>query len=271
MKSLWRRLSWLAIAGALVAVGVWAADEDAAVPEGDVASAPAEAVGRAQEPIDMVELTLQRDKLRGRLLFENDESLNVEPVGGGAIGYRKENVVGIRRFTVPAIDYYVEVGTFHRQQAWKVDDAPTMFVKARQAYQKAQALADSEGSRARMDTLLEAVTTERQQWQHEMLQKEQLARARYETELARLKRDLTQGELTTVANHTEAILELQTAVRELGRDLHNLTRRIVSNESFLDLKRSHERLERDVDRLEDRLRDPRPDDGRPDDGQGHGH
>jgi len=269
MKSVWRRLSWLAIAGALVALGVWAAVEDAAAQEANVASAPAEAVGRAQEPIDMVELTLQRDKMRGRLLFENDESLNLEPMGGGAIGYRKENVVGIRRFKVPAIDYYVEVGTFCRQQAWQVKDAPAMFIKARQAYQKAQALADSEQSRATADALLEAVTAERQQWQREMLQKEQLEKARYETELARLKRDLTQGELTTVANHTEAILELQTSVRELRRDLHHLTRRIVSNKSFLDLKRSHERLERDVDRLEDRLREPRPDDDRPDHRPGH--
>ncbi len=230
-----------------------------------------------RDTVRMMELTLDSRRVKGRLVRETEETIRIESLGGGAIGYRKENIREVRRYSIPAADYYAMLGEHYQQKAWELEEAPTLFVKARQAYRKALESAE-EDRRARFRRRLEALSEERKEWQEEALRRQRVEKAAQEAELARIEKELAEEKLATVRRHEEVIRGLQSTMREVGRqveelyyltdalergllnledDVEDLERRdsaFITSRIFVDLRSSHKRLERKVDRLERKLR-----------------
>lgn len=289
MNAIRRGTVCLTLSLMLCAAGPLAADEGAAPapaePGGANAVTEAAEAGRAdaaeadaelEGPVQMVMLTLGNRVLRGRLVFEDGELIKVEPVGGGVTGYRKDSVSEIRRFTMTWRAYYEQRGDYHRERVWKTEDPPAELIKARQGYQQALAYSTGEGESARLRAKLAAVAADRDEWQRELVRKEEVARARHKTELAKLEKELTQEKLLALQRQDREIRDLAVALRETqeqsryllglieGLDrkvedlddevdrLRHLDRTFIRNTIFLDLKRSHVQLERDVRRLERR-------------------
>lgn len=269
----------------LLAPGLAAVDGDAAPAPDNPPPArdqPADAGGVESDApaaeldggVQMVELVFDGRKVRGRIVLETDELMRIESVGGGIIGYGKDDRTQIRRFSIGRCAYYEEQGDYFRERAWKVEDAPTEFVKARQAYQQALAHAEVEEDRVRLEARLAGVASDRDEWQKEVMRKAEIDKARQEAELVRLEQELTRQKLTTLRRHENNIQQLRTTQAEMeqqmGRiivlledldrkfedledDVHRLRyldRTFITQTVFLDLKRSHVELERQVGRLE---------------------
>ena len=221
----------------------------------------------------MVEVSLDGKKLAGRLISEDDQQVRVEPFGAGVIGYRKANLAGVRRFTLSRGSYYEQYGDYYRDHAWKAEDAPGEFINARLAYEKAYVYAESSESRARLGAKVQAVSADREEWQREAARKAELEKLHQEAELAKVQRELTAEKLAAFQRQDLIIRDLQIALRDaqqrlgflanaladadrriadIQRDLEGMDRLeavFVTNAVFLDLKREHMALQREVDRL----------------------
>jgi hypothetical protein len=221
----------------------------------------------------MVEVHLEGRTVRGKLLQETDELVRVESIGGGTIGYRREDVKRIVRSEVPATSYHEQVGDHFRERAWEADDAPTMFAKARQAYRRALEHATEEGRRRHLEAKLENLARDRQDWQEDAIMREEVRKAAHEAELARLEKELTEQKLATLRRHEQVIRQMQDTVgslqdetRRLGYAIETMSRRIeeveddidwlarrdrsfITSTVFVQLKSAHRSLERKVDQL----------------------
>ncbi|MHC4592658.1 MAG: hypothetical protein ACYS8L_08195 [Planctomycetota bacterium] len=266
----------------LAAVLLWAAmasvtafaEEEAPPP---AAEAPEAEVAPAEGVVEMVELTLEGRKVRGRVVFEDDELLRVERLGAGVIGYRKELVKEVKRFTMSPEAYLEQIGDHHHAGAWDSEDSPAPFIKARQAYQRALAQSTGTQDRARLSAKLEALAADRVEWQKEALRREEIRQARHETELIKVETEVARQKLDALKRQEEQIQQLWAALRQMeqhrayvlaalddfGRALEDLEEDVdrlrhldriyIRNTVFLDLKRSHMDLRRQVDRLTQRL------------------
>jgi hypothetical protein len=235
----------------------------------DVRSAPADADGAAT--IAMVEVVSERETVRGRILHETEDQIKVESFGNGVIGYRKSDLREIRRFTLPAGSYYEELGDLHLLNAWEADDAAAEFIKARQAYVTAAGRSLQQSDRDQIMTKLDLLAEEREEWQREALRREQLKQAQEQTELTRLQKQIAAEQLAVGRRQEQYIKEIEKAFREmqdqtqrmgdfvrlleqkiedLEDDVDRLDRVYITNQVFLDLRRSHQALEREVRRLE---------------------
>ncbi|MHC4480433.1 MAG: hypothetical protein ACYS1C_05620 [Planctomycetota bacterium] len=247
-----------------------AQEPDAPAPESprEVEAAPTEGV------IQMAELALEGRRVRGRVVSESDVIIRVESPGSGVIGYHKDAVEDLRRFTLSARAYFEGIGDYYQGAAWEADDAPAAFRKARQAYLRALAHGEDEAQKSRLTSKLEAVAADREEWQREAMRREELEKIRHEKDLARLEKELTAERLAAIQRHEQQIEQLWQAVRdldqhrqsvlaaldqmghaieELHEDVDHLRHRdrvFIRSTVFLDLKRAHERLQREVDRLE---------------------
>ncbi len=230
------------------------------------------------DEVQMVELTFPHRKVTGRLLDETDAMVRVETRTGGAIGYSRATIQEIRRFTVPAHEYYERIGDAFRETAWQAADAPDQFSKAWRAYSRAVEVSEEPQAKERLERKLEALTEERREWQREALRRHELRKAAAEADLRQLERELTEEKLATVRRHQRILEQMHEAIRELQeysrhtsnlmenmqrhlaeveRDVDALRRRqynFVSSGVFRDLRDSHHRLERRVARLERELR-----------------
>lgn len=262
----------------LAAVLLWAAmtsitalAEEEAPPA--AAETPEVEVAPAEGTVQMVELTLEGRKVSGRVVFEDDELIRVERLGAGVIGYRKDLVREVNRFTISPEAYLERVGDHHHTAAWDSEDSPALFIKARQAYQRALAQSAGTQNRARLSAKLDAIDADRAEWQKEALRREEIHRARHETELVKLEMEVARQKLAALKRQDEQIQQLWAALREMeqhrayvlaalddfGRAiedleedvdrLRDLDRIYIRNTVFLDLKRSHMDLKRRVDRL----------------------
>lgn len=249
-----------------------------AAPQEEVPAVEADAeaeweVGARSEAIPMAEVLLDKETVRGRVLLETDDVLRLSSFGKGVIGLRIGAAREIRRFDLPPAVYFEEMGDFHQQRAWSVDDGATEFVKARQAYMNARRHARGQAERLRIQERLDHLAAERLEWQEEALRREELRRAQEQTELIRVQKKIAEEQLEAGRRHERYIEDLVRAVADLdGRldrvsivlealsddmedledDVSTLSRRdrsYVSVQVFQDLKRSHDSLSRDVDRL----------------------
>ena len=218
--------------------------------------------------IGMVELPLEGKKVVGRVIFEDEQTIRVEPFGAGVIGYRKDVMGAIRRFTLSREAYYAEYGDYYHDRAWSVEDALAEFNKARQAYGKALAYAASDEERARLKTKLDSVLADQDAWQTEAIRKADVEKARQQAELVKLERQMTEEKLAAFRRQDQTIRELQTAMAEMQRrtqfllnTMQDVDRRIQAlernlamidrvNAAFLDLRQSLIDLKARVDRLE---------------------
>jgi len=282
----WKKGSWLAALALLSAAGLMVRAEQAASDERAAAPATREAVSAAPteplpEPagaVPMVEFALEGTKVRGRLISETDQLIRVEPLGGGTIGYRKDAVGDLRRFSLSGEAYHEEYGDYWHERAWTADDPSAEFAKARQALQKALLYAGSDDARARLNAKLQAVSADREEWQKEALRKAEVEAARQQADLARAQKELTQERLAALKRQEQDIQRIQAALGETQRQIQHLLnvavdvgRRLdrleedmdrldrldtifITQSVFLDLKRAHLELKRQVDRLEQMIR-----------------
>lgn len=279
MKAVRSSLFWPAMLLLLVCVGLVVAQEAPAAgepPPSDAEGPPAgaEPLVDSAGNVEMVEITLDRRKIRGRLLDEDEGAIRIEGLGGGVIGYRKDRIRDLRRFRIPLSAYYEGRGQFHHERAWQVEDGPPEFIKARQALQKALAHAVSEKDRTRLAARLEALAADREEWQREAVRREEIKKAQHEAELVKLEKELAEEKLDGVRRHEQDIRELQdslrrmqqqtrsfvTLVEDLNRKVRDIEddldrffgaqRTFITYGIFVDLQRSHEQLRREVDRLE---------------------
>ncbi|KPK62249.1 MAG: hypothetical protein AMK73_06440 [Planctomycetes bacterium SM23_32] len=270
MKAMPARLMLLA-ACLLAAVRVVALAED----EG-----PAPQQAEAPDVVRMAEVVLDGTTARGKILHEDDEMIRIESVDGSTIGYRKDRITGLRRYAVSPASFHEQRGDYRHERAADAPDALAELTKARQAYQRALVLAESEADRARIQAKLQTLEAEGKERHEEAVRQEALAKAREETELARLAKQLTQEKLAALEQQGQDIVQLtrhlndlEQKVRLLGATVERLERRIeeldddldrldrldrvfITNTVFLNLQRDHERLKRDVDRLEREMRRP---------------
>jgi len=281
-----RSMFWLA--GAVLLGGAalaGAAEQEAAdkptPPPGTQEAVSAEAAGLPTEPdgaVPMVELSLEGTTVRGRLISETDQVIRVEPFGGGTIGYRKDAVGSLRRFSVTGEAYYEEYGDYWHERAWTAEDAPAAFIRARQALQKALLRVRHEEARARLNAKLQAIAADREEWQKEALRKAELDAVRRQAELAELEKELTQEKIAALKRQDQEIQRLQVALGETQRQTQHLLNVVVdigrrldrleddvdridrldavfiTHSVFLDLKREHLQLKREVERLEQAVR-----------------
>jgi hypothetical protein len=262
MKATRARLALSALCLLLVASGRAPAQQEAA--------APPVAAG---DEVAMAEVVLNGTTARGRIAYEDDETIRIETVAGSVIGYRKDRVTELNRFTLHPSTYHELRGDHQHERAAELPDPFAALTRARQAYQRALAHAPSEKDRSRIQAKLQGVAAEREEIHNESLRQEEVARAREETELARIERQLTEEKLealkrqegdirrlarqvTDLAHELEAIKDsvnrLERRIEDLDDDLDRLDRfdRIFIRQSvFVDLQREHERLEREVERL----------------------
>jgi hypothetical protein len=217
--------------------------------------------------IEMAEITLDGRTVRGRVVAETEEMIRLESFDG-TVGYRKGNVTDLRRFTLSTAAYYEERGDHYHERAWEAEDPPAAFGRARRAYERALAHAREPDLRGRIEAKLASLSAEREEYHAEALRRQELARARQEAELIELEKQLTQEKLLALQRQEQQIRDLAAAYRQVHQELRialdrldRIERDIVDLEDdlddifirhsvFLDLKRSHLRLEREVRRLE---------------------
>ena len=262
-----------ACALALMLAAVGAAQEGA----GERAEKPGAAELPAVEAggdVPMAELTLGDRRVSGRVISETDQMIRIERLGGGIIGYNKDTVREIRRFSVSPAAYYEELGDHYRQAAWDSGDAATSFAKAALAYGRALADARTKEEKDRIPVKVQAVANDRAEWHRDALRQEQLKQARYDTQMLELETQLTKAKLAALDRQQAELADLRVQVKNLqtemgrlqfvvdnlDRDLDGLTERVdqfrfldrtfVTTNIFLDLERSHQDLRREVDRLE---------------------
>jgi len=237
--------------------------------------ADASAQGAAtQGEVQMAELQLAGRTVEGRLVFEDDKIVRIESIGAGVIGYGRANIREIRLFIIPESAFQERYGDYYHERAWGVDDAPAELARARQAYDQALLLAGTDEARKRLRAKLDVLAADREEWQLEVLRAQELARARHQTELARLETQLTKEKIEALRRQEQELQALRTAVRRMETDsrlllrmvedlqadvreleedvddVRNLGNVFIRTSVFLDLRRSHERLEREVRRLE---------------------
>ncbi|MFO7958358.1 MAG: hypothetical protein R6X33_14825 [Candidatus Brocadiia bacterium] len=229
------------------------------------------------DEVQMVELNFGERRVVGRLIMETHNMIRLESPAGGAIGYDKGTIESIRRYTVPAYQYHERLGDAVRDRAWSAD-APDRFIEARRAYRRALELARKAEDRQRLEHKLENLTEERQEWQREALRREELRKAAAEADLTELEKELAEERLATLQRHEQILQQMQRFIQDMqeeNRDIRyaidNLQRRVVELEDdvddlerrnnvfitsrvFLDLRSSHRRLERKVERLERDMR-----------------
>jgi hypothetical protein len=228
---------------------------------------PARAEAPSSERVQMAEIVLDGQTVRGRVLADTDELIRLESLHG-TIGYRKDSISELRRFTVSRTAYYEERGDHHHERAWDAEDPADAFIHARRAYQQALAHAQDAVDRDRIEAKLEGVASEREQYHQEALRRQEVARARQEAALIELEKQLTEEKLRALRRQEQEIRELATAYRQVHQELlialdrldrierdiaeleDDLDDIFIRHSVFLDLKRSHLRLERVVRRLE---------------------
>ncbi|MFO8006973.1 MAG: hypothetical protein R6V05_04470 [Candidatus Brocadiia bacterium] len=239
---------------------------------------PPETAGAAlEEPaetVQMVEVVLENRVVRGRLLNETEESVRLQALAGWTSTYRKEAVQELRRFSLPAHAYYRELAQYYQEQAWDAEDPPSVFLQARRAYRRALQHAESAEVRERLRRQLDQLEADRNEWQQEMLRRQEARKARHEAEMARIEKELARERLESLRRQEELIERLGRAVQQvqesnlrITRALEELDRRLAELEDevddldyrrrhfvrhtvFVDLRRDYQRLEARVDRLE---------------------
>jgi hypothetical protein len=261
---------WVALALAFLAMG---AAEPAAEPKTDAAAVPGVKVTKPGDTVSMVELTLSGRTVEGRLVYEDDKIIRIEPIGTGTIGYALNTIRGIRRFSIPASEFDERCGEYYQDHAWTANDPPAEFVRARQAYNRALLAATDDEARTRVKAKMEILTADRNEWQQEALREQDLELGRHQIDLVVLERQLTKQKIDALARQEQQIQDLQDAVRRIEDDaqtlagtvddlqadvldmadevgnLQNLDDIYVRNDTFADLRRAHEALEREVQRL----------------------
>jgi vacuolar-type H+-ATPase subunit I/STV1 len=278
MKTMGKGTAWLALSVILLAVSTRGEEQKPAPAPNEAQAEAAQPAAPGGASVDMAELALEGRAVRGRVVFENDQVIRLESPDGGVIGYPKESIGGLRRFTLSRGAYEEEHGDYCRQHARQAEDALSEFAKARQAYQTAMAYAASDADRLRLKAKLEAVAAERDEWQADEARKAQIEKMRQEAELIKLEKQLTQEKLAAFRQQEEDLRRLQVAFRDsqlqmqqfanaiadlarrmdaLERYMDDLERRqavFITNTVFLDLKRAHSDLQREVERLEREVR-----------------
>ena len=234
-------MAWLCVVALLGATHTTRGQETVAPDEagGPALGEPAPAVG---DQVQMVEIAVGDHTVRGRLLGETESAITIEGPAGGAVAYPRGAVRVARRFTIAASAYHEERGDLHRERAWTAEEASAEFQRARLAYQRALAAAASDEDSARLATKLRAAVADREEWQREALEQENLVKARHEAELARLEAELSRARLDALKEQANEILALRTDLRRARQEIRFLADRT-------------ERLERKVDSLEGDLED----------------
>ena len=195
----------------------------------------------------------------------------MEPIGAGIIGYTRATVRDMQRFTITAAAFAERQGDFHLGRAWEAEDPPAEFVRARQAYQRAVLAGLTTEDRDRINAKLEVLSDEREEWQQEALRMQELDYGRHQIDLAVLEKQLTSQRIEALQRQEQELAALRTAVQrlqadgqfltqvvenmqadlmDLRDDVHDLGNVFVHVNTFADLRRAHDRLERDVQRLE---------------------
>jgi len=247
----------------------------AAPPAGEVAAEALEELeDQPGDTVPMVEVPVGKSTVRGRLLSETDEMIKIESLGRGIIGYRKEGMAEIKRFDVTAADYYTRLGDFHHERAWRVEDGAEEFLKSRQAYLRALSAGPAAAEEQSIRAKLELLSDDRDEWQKEALRKAELEKAQHEVELMKIRQEVAREQLKTAVEQQAQIQALGNAMHELQDqmarlvafvdklsidvedledevdDLDRRRRVYITNTVFMDLKRAHDSLEREVRRLE---------------------
>jgi len=257
-----------------------------AAPAQDGGAAPSQA--ETPRTVPMVRLTLDNgQKITGMLQKEDEATLYVTSLGGGTIGYRRDLIKELSRFTLPTGEYAEQAGDFLAEQLWKVEDASAAYVSARQQYRQALSQTTTARDHQRLLGKLDALEKEREAWQAEMLRRAEAEKAQQESELIRLEKELAEQKLATLRDHEGrlqqvelltrqfqiALRQLQDQTDRIGRaveeidrdlaiveddveDLERLDRIFVTNTVFVDLRRRHEELRREVQRLQRSLGTP---------------
>lgn len=197
--------------------------------------------------VPVVELQLSGRTVRGRLMAESDDALRVEAPGAGTIGYSKESVQDVRRFTVPAHDYLEQVGDHYAERMWDSPDAPSLFARARRAYAEAHDRAPTPGAQERLEEKVARLEAEREAWQQEKLRRDELARAEAETEAARLGRELAERKLASLERVQQQLADQQQLMQRLTSELAQLSAEARGMSRDLAL------LARQMDYLEDEV------------------
>ena len=266
---------WVVLAlASLTLAAAKPAAEKPAQPQEEAAVEPVAEVAEPGKLVQMVELALPGRTVKGRLVFENEEIIRVEAIGAGVIGYARGTIREIRRYTVSESAFHEQYGDYYHGRVWGADDGPAEFARARQAYQRALLAAGTDDDRARLEAKLDILTADRDEWQKEALRAQQLELGVHEIDLAILEKQLTKERIEALKNQEQELQALRAAVQRMQTDGQILTRMVedlradlvdledevddlndldnfyVRTNVFVDLRRAHERLERDVQRME---------------------
>jgi hypothetical protein len=265
------------IAAAFVlALAVLAAFGPAAMGEPADTSDLGNVLPASSSEVPMAEFQSGGRSVTGRIVQEDETTIVVETAAGGSIGYQKEGLRALRRYTVSLTAYYEGTGDYYHDRAWTAEEPDVDHMRARQAYRRALLAASTPEDQQRVTAKLEALAEDRQEWQAEAVRREEVKRAAQEAELARIQTELAQESLVRIARHEQTMRDMAEMIRRLQGEMIRLARMVenledqiedleddiyrayardrvyVTNAVFVDLRNRHFELERRVKQLESR-------------------
>ena len=197
----------------------------------------------AAPAVAMVELTLDDGTaVTGRLVREDDQTVQVTSFAGSSIGYGRGHIQSVRHYSLPAAEFAERTGDYQAGQLWKASDGPGTYMKARDQYAQALLLTAAAEDRRRVEAKLTALERERDALQAEALRRTEEQKAADEADAVRLQKLLTQQQIAAVQalgprmqqleqglrQTNQAILALQNAANGTAGAMDDLARQIAA-------------------------------------------
>jgi hypothetical protein len=228
------------------------------VPEvwtGPVTAEAAPAAVPAAPPVPMVELVLRDGTVvTGRLVKDDGQTVQVASFGGSTIGYNRDLIESMRRYTLPASGFAEQAGDYQAGQLWKAADGAAVYARAREQYQQALLLAATADERDRVQAKVAALDRERDALQAEALRHVEVQKANDEAEAVRLQKQLTQQQIA-------ALQALSPRLQQMEQDLRQTKQAILAlqdaadanNRSVVDLGSQLAKVQDDLTTLENNV------------------
>ncbi len=190
------------------------------------------------ENVLMMSFLVSESLHQGRVLYESEDAVVLEKLGGGSMRYRKELLTDVRRYVFPLQAYWEEVGDYYMDGIWERKDDLSNYYKARSAYLKSLGYEDTQA----VSEKLNRIETERDHLQRELIKLHEVAKAKHEAEKARLEKERADAELNALPELARMVNEHARQLRDVGQALRDIARRMKD-------------IKDDIDDLEDKVQD----------------
>jgi hypothetical protein len=204
------------------------------------------------QPVRMVELTLKDGStVNGRLVKEDDQTVQVTLPAGSSIGYARSSIQTERDYTLSAGAFAEQAGDYAAGQMWKSSDGAAAYTKARDQYQDALLLAATAEDRARVQTKVADLEKEREDQNAEAVRERELQKAKDEADLVKLQQTQVQQQMAALQTLSPRLQQLEQGLRQTNQAIVVLQNAVASSGAALDtLSRQIASLQSDVSNLQ---------------------